>query len=368
MSGTVPQIPGTPDARALFGSTFFHALAPGQWKASPTQDGVPRGVTGDFSTADPPFETGRADRYSNAPGLAKAVFGIGLREVTRQFGVLWVMTDYATARRLGLTPVSIQFQPGGDFVTPTPQTIAAGAASLTRQPDRTLAPDPAKLAPGAYPLTMVEYALAPSEALPKERCAEAPLLASWLHYVAGDGQKVLADGDTGLVPLTPALAAEAKTAADSVAAVPQPNCAPAGPPPPPGGGPVPPGGTGTPPAGFGGPAGGFDTGAGFGGDGSGSGLGSTAAPVAPTASSRRAAARAVAAAAIHTPPFLGIRKLSTVAPPLALLLVVVLTSGAALATSGRPVPAVLIGTPRRIAGRLRPSGGRRAGPAAAGPD
>ena len=362
MAGTLPQIPGTPDARSLFGSTFFKALAPAAWVTPGFQDAGPRGVSADFSTAVPSFLPNFSTRYSSGAALQKSVFSLGLKASADQFGALWALTDYSTAIRLGMTPVSIQFQPGGEFVKPTPATIAAGANALTRQPDGLLEPDPAKLSPGAYPLTMVEYALTPSEALPAERCASQPLLAPWLRYITGPGQGILPDG---LVPLTPALKGEAAAAIDKVAAL--PGCAPPGTTPP-AATPTGTGGTG----GFGGAAGFGGTGDGFGSasDSFGSGLdadsgadgaaslGATAAVPASNAS-RRAAAKAVAEAEIETPPFLGIASLSTVAAPLALLMVVLLTSGAALVTSGRPVPPGVAAAPGKIARTIRPRRRRR---------
>jgi hypothetical protein len=67
----------------------------------------------------------------------------------------------------------------------------------------------------------------------------------------------------------------------------------------------------------------------------------------------------VAEAEIETPPFLGIASLSTVAAPLALLMVVLLTSGAALVTSGRPAPPGVAAAPGKVARTIRPRRRRR---------
>jgi hypothetical protein len=348
--GTVPLIPGAPDARALFGSTFFDALAPDAWKSAPQQGGAPRGVEADFSLATPPFEPGLVSRYTNIASLNRSVYGVGLRPATQRMGAYWVLTDYASAMRLGLTPAAIQFEQGGEFVAPTPQTIAAGAQGLTRQPDGTLAPDPANLPSGAYPLTMVEYALAPSEPLPAERCASAPLLASWLEFVTGDGQQALPEG---FVPLTEGLAADAAEAVDKVAAVSAPGCAGAPPTTP-----ITPGAVGTPTASAGTPGSGSGAGSGSGSGSSGrssfSGDGVALASVVPaTPESRDEAAEIAEEAEIEQPPFLGVRSFSEVVSPVALLSVVLLTSAAAFTTSGRPLPVAVAQAPRRIGRRLR---------------
>src|SRR5262249_17137398 len=158
----------------------------------------------------PPFTPSFADRYSNATSLQKTVFGITLRDRLNQFGPLWALTDYATAVRLGMTPVAIQFTPGAEFIKPTPETIAAGVATLTQGRDGLLERDVTKApAPGAYPLSMVEYALAPSDPLPAARCAEAPFIDNWLHYTAGDGQAAL---PAEYLHLTADLQAQAKAA------------------------------------------------------------------------------------------------------------------------------------------------------------
>ncbi|HET6954207.1 MAG TPA: hypothetical protein VFI47_27835, partial [Acidimicrobiales bacterium] len=100
------------------------------------------------------------------------------------------------------------------------------------------------------------------------------------------------------------------------------------------------------------------------GAGSGSGLpGSTpAAVVTPGADTLDQAAHLAESAEIEMPPFLGVRALNEVVPPLAMLLVVVLTSAGALATSGRRLPAAVTAVPGRFRRRLpRPRRPRRAG-------
>ncbi|HET6954384.1 MAG TPA: hypothetical protein VFI47_28725, partial [Acidimicrobiales bacterium] len=227
MAGLVPQVPGGFDSRSLFSTTFFDTLAAGAWHDFIPFGGADRGVVANFSDATPPLQAAIASPYSSRDLLGKVAFGIANRPPSERFGALWTLTDYASAQALGLTPVAIQFEEGGPFVRPTPETIAAGADALVPQPDGTLSPDPAQLAPGAYPLTMVEYALAPAEPLPAERCAAGPLTASWLDYVTGETGQGLVAGQH-LVPLTAGLAAQADAAVAQVANAVGASCAPPG--------------------------------------------------------------------------------------------------------------------------------------------
>ncbi len=78
---------------------------------------------------------------------------------------------------------------------------------MQRQPDGTLAPDPRTQQSGAYPLTMVEYAFVPRQALVdpttcKAREETQELLELWLAYLVTFGQHAL---PAGFQPLTPAL-------------------------------------------------------------------------------------------------------------------------------------------------------------------
>jgi hypothetical protein len=342
----VTQVPSDVDSRSLFTTTFFDALAPESWREFIPLGGAFRGVVPNFSDASPPFTANTVNGYSSRALLGKAVFSIEGKELAGRFNAMWTLTDYASAVALGMTPVAIQFEEGGEFVLPTPETIAAGAAGLVRQPDGTLSPDPGSLPPGAYPLSMVEYALAPADPLPAEKCTTGPLLASWLRYVTSDTGQGLVAGQH-MVPLTEGLRSDAEEAVARIAAVHAAGCPAA----PPGGG-VPPGTTSTAP----GPAAATPTGStGSGSSSSRSGSGSAgagSAVVTPDADSQAQAEAIAESAGIEMPPFLGVKALNDVAPPAALLLVVILTSGAALVTSGRRLPPVIAAVPGRVVGRL----------------
>jgi hypothetical protein len=218
---------------------------------------------------------------------------------------------------------------------------------MTVEPDGRRTPDPGATAPGAYPLPMLEYAMAPAEPLVDEACSprteSQQVLSFWLAFLTGPGQEGLG---AGFVPLTPDLAAEAELAiarvgtSRSTAA-----CSPTNP-----GGPTSPGAPG-PVAGVGSTAGTGTGGSGARGSGSGTdaGAGAAAGALSPSTPDELAGAAELADAAEPTlPPFLGIAAVSEIISPVALLLVVVLTSGAAFLTSGRPAPPALASGARRV--------------------
>ena len=159
--------------------------------------------------------------YSDRPTLRRtsdAVF------VSAENGPLWVLTDLATARALGMTPVSIE-NANGDFVAPTEQSMRAAVSTMTRNESGALVPDPnspagasttggvgAQADAPAYPLTFVQYGMTPAEPLVDTSTCTArsdsqALLSNWLNYVTGPGQEKLA---AGLVALPDDLKAEAQ--------------------------------------------------------------------------------------------------------------------------------------------------------------
>jgi hypothetical protein len=214
--------------------------------------------------------------------------------------------------------------------------MAAAVPSMLVDADGRRQPDPAGAAAGAYPLTMVEYAMTPAEPLVDAACAARPgaqaLLASWLQYLIGPGQQAL---PAGFTPLTPDLQAEAGATIPRVGASPSTACGPTTPPGP-AAGPAAPSvaavaGTGA--SGSGAGAGRFGSGA------AGPGAGLDAGVREATPDELAAASEAADATEPRLPPFLGIRAVSQVLSPVALLLIVGLTSLTALVTSGRTLPA-----------------------------
>lgn len=164
--------------------------------------------------------------------------------------VHFYLTDLATARQLGIAPVALQ-DASGEYVLPTPESLADAVPSMVEAADGTLALDPAQGGDG-YPLTFVEYAVTPAEEIVDEACApdEAARTAirDWVGYVAGEGQRF--SSAAGLVALPQDLRtdAEATVARIGAADITVGPCAPTTPPPeeetppPAGPGEIPPGG------------------------------------------------------------------------------------------------------------------------------
>lgn len=219
----LPMAPGNADATAWLATRWFANEAPDQWRTSPIEvqgstPDTPRGVTDELSTATPPFPISFIDLYTQRPGLKRAAASPDLW-VQGQYGPQWILTDLATAVQLGIPTAAVENE-RGEFVRPTPESLAAAVATMTAATDGTVVP-PAEIdAAGAYPLTFVEHAVAPLAPLADEDCAprtEAQaLLTGWLDHVLGAGQQQL----TGFVPLTPALAERADAARARVGTAP----------------------------------------------------------------------------------------------------------------------------------------------------
>jgi hypothetical protein len=356
--GVLPIAYGGPHAGTRYFTAYLDTLAPVVWKDSRTPaDGPDRGVYSKLANSQPGFNN-VLETVSAMSGFEKAYFSV--EEANNVFGPAYFLTDYATARRLGLDLVSIQ-NADGEFVAPTPDSITKGLSTMSAQPDGTLAPDPTEAQAGAYPLPMVEYALAPAGPLvdTERNCRRADsqaLLDEWLTFIVGDGQAVL----DNFVPLTAPLRSEAASAIDDVGATAPPGTpavacgsvvgptAPTAP-----GTPTSPSPllTGTPPldlglgAGLGAGAGAFG--------GAGGGAGASGGTQQATAAAAREAKEAAEEADIEIPPFMGVAAVSEIISPLALLLIAVLTSMVAFGTSGRPVP-VPGGVSRRLGRRRVP--------------
>ena len=333
-----------PTAVSLYMTSFLDAVAPDAWVAGPAAEFAPRGVDAQLGVATPGFESALMPISSQSQ--LRAMANVDVRQTVSNPQPGWALTDYATAMELGLQPVAIQ-NAAGEFVLPTPESIAAGVSTMTVEADGRRAPNPQATAPGAYPLAMIEYAMAPAEPLIDATCAprtdSQQVLSSWLSFLTGPGQAALGDG---LLPLTPQLADEAQASIAQVGLAPSTaRCVPAIPAAP------------RPPAPAGPNVGGFPTGASSSGFGSstgsrgssGSGAAGAAAALSASTPAELDGAEELADAAEPTlPPFLGIAAVSEVISPIALLLVVVLTSGAAFLTSGRPAPPAIARAGRSV--------------------
>ncbi len=356
----LPQMPAEGETSTWLMTRHLAQMSPSQWRAAPT--GPPRTAYAVPALASPAFPAQQIGFFTGRPSLQK-VLGISPAS-----GAVFVMTDYATASAFGLTMVSIQ-NGNGAFVPPTPASLTATIPTMTKDANGVLVPNPNAYVPldqpQPYPLTFVEYAMAPAEPLLADDCTARPasqaLLTNWLNYLTTDGQSNL---PAGLVPLTPDLAAEARADVAKVGASPVTGtCAPqattttttpttpAVPPPAADGsfdsssfggvddfgssaidGPSDVGGSGA-------DGSSSDTGSVSGG-GSGGGLGTDTASsegAAPSAGSPTTTNPAGAgnAAEISIPDFAGSRSPSGLAAVLSLIALAVLMTGAALVTSGR---------------------------------
>ncbi|WP_215542905.1 hypothetical protein [Amycolatopsis sp. CA-230715] len=270
----------------------------------------------------------------------------------------YVLTDLATATEYGWTPVALR-NASGEYVAPTPASMAAAATHFADAGDGTVRPGATGADRNAYPLTFAEYAVAPKNPLVDGPCkprkeAQQALSAVLRTAVDPGGQGALGPG---LVPLPEPLASVAK---DRLAKVGSGALADACKEkdelknPPRGAGVGGPGGDGgaVPPSGVpggSGPAAGAGTGAANGSP--------TGAPAqAPTPASVQAAKNL--AAAVSIPPFPGSGLLGPLIPLLALVFLTILPSATAYLAAGRPVPPWLARTTRRLGGAASRLGDR----------
>jgi sortase A len=310
-------------------TNFLTEQSPADWIAPRADPVAPRGATTSIALAEPPFLD--LESFTGRPALEKFTEQAANSLITD--GGVWAITDLVTARALGMTPVSIETAPGsGQFVAPTPESMAAAVATMQPdshgllQPDLSLhaAAEVGATATPAYPLTFVEYALAAAEPLhDATTCAlrvdSQSLLTNWLTYATTEGQSQL---PVGAVPLPPALAAEAASAVQRVGASAMTGaCAPSA---------IPSGGN---PSGAPGAVGSLGAGAPFGATGAPTSRSSL--PVTAGTGSDSAANAAAEQARILVPAFAGHQLANPSDGMLALLGIVVITSLAAWLTSGR---------------------------------
>lgn len=236
------RVGAVPDAESTtwFMTGILDSLRPSRWKVPNNNSfgadaGRERGASASFALADPSFQ-GVLNLYSGTSILDKTI----KLQSTNDYGGIWTVTDLATARFLGLTVVQIQ-NASGAFVEPTSESMAAALASMTSTADGRLLPDYSAAATGGgaepYPLTFVEYAIAPLKPLVDSRCVPRPNsqtnLVNWLTYLTHAGQQHL---PAGLEPITPAMvtagdAARARIGSVANTCVPNPlnpNADPAG--------------------------------------------------------------------------------------------------------------------------------------------
>lgn len=215
------------DASSWFLTSFLAENRPEIWKVPDTnkygpERGLERGPSISFGVASPSFN-GSVDMFTGNSTFVKTLRSQNLDA----YGGIWLLTDLATANRLGLAVASIE-NDNGVFVAPTEESMNAAVATMTRTDDGRLMPDPTATvdadAVQPYPLTFVDYAIAPTSKLVDSNCTGRPtsqaLLTAWLEYAVGDGQDLLPDG---YLPLTDDLRASATEAIAKVGSV-TPDC------------------------------------------------------------------------------------------------------------------------------------------------
>lgn len=130
---------------------------------------------------------------------------------------LFAIVDEADAAAFRF-PVAELLNDRGKYVAPTRKSMTAALASMipAGSDGVTQTVDFAKQSPGAYPLTMIIYAMVPTS---KTRASKAAAIADFLDYVAGPGQHQglnVGQLPPGYVPLTAKLQAQTLHAADLV--------------------------------------------------------------------------------------------------------------------------------------------------------
>jgi hypothetical protein len=202
------QLGAVPDKESTtwYSTGLLDALRPNLWKVPNTgtfgiEAGRDRTALTSFALADPSFQ-GVINLFTGTSVLDKTIKSLG----NGDFGGVWALTDLATARNLGMTVVQIQ-NAAGAFVEPTQASMLAAVSSMTTASDGRLVPNYSAAAVQnvePYPLTFVEYAVAPLKPLVDGRCNPRPtsqeLLTNWLTYVTQTGQQNLPDGMEAITP------------------------------------------------------------------------------------------------------------------------------------------------------------------------
>jgi PBP superfamily domain len=130
---------------------------------------------------------------------------------------LFAILDQADAAAYEL-PVAALENAAGKYVLPTDAAMSASLATLHTDPNHITQDltEHAKKAMGAYPLTMVIYAMVPTGGIPKKK---AKKIAQWLDFVANQGQvqgNQPGDLPPGYLPLTAKMRAQTLKAAKEV--------------------------------------------------------------------------------------------------------------------------------------------------------
>jgi hypothetical protein len=210
------------EATSYFGTHLLSTLRPEAFRVPQLpvfgpDAGKLRGADANLALANPSY-AGALSLQTGRPAVTKVINALS----DSNSGGVWFLTDLATAQALGMTTVELQ-NANGDFVAPTAASMAAAVPTMKADANGMLIPDPNAGAPAGevqpYPLTFVEYGLAPTaplaDAANRCRADSQALLAEWLTYMTTDGQTVL---PSGFQPLTAGLKTQAATAIPQVGA------------------------------------------------------------------------------------------------------------------------------------------------------
>ncbi len=297
-------------------------------------NGKSPGVITDLGQLDPgEFRLHNVDAKIGQLSVRKTVDGVVIgngAECATGGCLSWVLTDLATAKAYGWTPVALPDGKGAS-VAPTEQSLLAAAASMKAGDDGTLQTGTVTAA-GAYPLTFAEYLTVPVNPLVDATCkpmtAKQAQLKAFADLAAGNGQGLLSPG---MVPLSKDLKAVATERVAKIGTgTPEGACKEkeeAKNPPPPGSGGT---GTGTPVANpsLNSPSGTTGSSA-----GAPAAAGTPAAAAAPTPASVQAAK--LVADGVDIPKFAGAGVLGALIPLLALVALATLPSATAFFAAGR---------------------------------
>jgi hypothetical protein len=128
---------------------------------------------------------------------------------------LIAIVDTANAAAFNFPLAALRNAAGTDVI-PTTASLTAGLAAMTTTSAGTLQPNPASADPAAYPLTLVQYAMAPTSGTAHAKAAQ---IARFLSYAADQGQVTggLQGGlPAGYLPLTATLRTQVAQVADAV--------------------------------------------------------------------------------------------------------------------------------------------------------
>jgi hypothetical protein len=231
---TAPSALAGPQAATYLTSRRFAARSPKTWTYPSSkskygdQAGTPLGTFADYNALT--NSLAMVNLSSGKPQFVGEIYRKLSEKPEAISLVTFYLTDLATARQLGLAPVAIGSDEAG-YVLPTTESITKAAEQLKPDASGFALPSVGDLPAGAYPLAYAEYAVTPAQKLLDDRCkertGELAALKRWLTYLTTSGQDPSAFAASGLIPLTPALQAQAASSIASIAKV-APSTGPCG--------------------------------------------------------------------------------------------------------------------------------------------